>query len=108
MEALLDGKRDHYPYRPSAIVVFTITVQIVAINTFQVDGFLQQFHLVIRYKKGIYNKVTDMLSRSIVNSTIILKHNPIMHEIFIEQYVNDSDFQDVHEILSHGNQNEEL
>ena len=24
-------------------------------------GFLQTFHLVIRYKKGIYNKVVDML-----------------------------------------------
>jgi hypothetical protein len=26
-------------------------------------GFLQQFHLAIRYKKGIFNKFVDMLSR---------------------------------------------
>ena len=39
MEPLLDGKRDHYPYRPSTIAVFKITVQIAAIKTFQVDGF---------------------------------------------------------------------
>ena len=71
-------------------------------------GFLQQFHLVIRYKNEIYNKVVDMLSRPIVNSSIILKHNSIMHECYIEKYAYDCDFQDVYEILSQGNQNEEL
>ena len=49
-----------------------------------------------------------MISRPIVNSAIILKHNSIMHENYIEQYANDSDFQDVYESLSQGNQNEEL
>jgi hypothetical protein len=38
-------------------------------------SFLQQFHLVIRYNKGIYNKVVDMLSRPIVSALVILKHN---------------------------------
>ena len=71
-------------------------------------GFLQQFHLVIRYKKGIYNKVADMLSRPIVNSTIILKNNSVMHESYIEKYAYDSHFQDVYESLSQGDQNEEL
>ena len=71
-------------------------------------GFLQQFHLVIMYKKGIYNKVADMLSRPIVNSSIILKHNLVMHESYIEKYAYDSDFHDVYESLSQGNQNEEL
>ena len=55
-------------------------------------GFLQQFNLVVRYKKGIYNKVSDMLSRPIVNSSVILKHNSVLHEIYIELYANDSDF----------------
>ena len=49
-----------------------------------------------------------MLSRPIVNSTIILKHNSIMHESYIEKYENVNDFQDVYESLSQGNQNEEL
>ena len=31
-----------------------------------------------------------------------------MHESYIERYVNDSDFQDVYENLSKGNQSEEL
>ena len=67
-------------------------------------GFLQQFHLVIRYKKRIYNKVVDMLSRPIVNSSIILKHNSVIHESYIKQYAYDNDFQDVYESLSEGNQ----
>jgi hypothetical protein len=36
-------------------------------------GFLQQFHLVIRYEKGIFNKVVDMLSRPIISASVILK-----------------------------------
>jgi len=58
-------------------------------------GFLQQFHLVIRYKKGIDNKVDDMLSRPIVSATTLLKHNFVLHEIYIEKYALDNDFQDV-------------
>lgn len=46
-------------------------------------GFIQRFHLVIRYKKGIYKKIVDMLSSPIFNAYIILKHNSIMHEIYI-------------------------
>eukprot|EP00253_Pinus_taeda_P018789 PITA_18789 len=48
-------------------------------------GFLQQFHLVIRYKKGIHNKVADILSRNIINAYTILKHNYVLHESYIEQ-----------------------
>ena len=63
-------------------------------------GFLQQFHFVIRYKKGIYNKVADTLSRHIVNASIILKHNSIMHEIYIEQYAQDEYFKYVYSTSS--------
>ena len=71
-------------------------------------GFLQQFHLVIRYKKGIYNKVADMISRPIVSATTLLKHNFVLHESYIEQYALDNDFHDVYASLSQGNQVEEL
>ncbi len=71
-------------------------------------GFLQQFHLVIRYKKGIHNKVADMLSRPIINASTILKHNSVLHESYIEQYAQDVDFKDVYATLSHGKQVEEL
>ena len=49
-----------------------------------------------------------MISRPMVNLTIILKNNSIMHEIYIEQYVNDNYFQDMYENLSKVNQSEEL
>jgi hypothetical protein len=71
-------------------------------------GFLQQFHLVIRYKKGIYNKVVDMLSRPIISASIILKHSPIMHESYVEKYALDTDFKEVYETLCHSNHVEEL
>ena len=71
-------------------------------------GFLQQFHLVIRYKNGIYNKVVDILSRPIVNSSIILNHNYVLHESYIEKYAYDNQFRDVYARLSQGNQIEEL
>jgi hypothetical protein len=71
-------------------------------------GFIQQFHLVIRYKKGIYNKVVDMLSRPIISASVILKHSPIMHESYVEQYALDTDFNEVYETLCHSNHVEEL
>ena len=65
-------------------------------------GFLQKFHLVIRYKKGINNKVADMLSRSIINASTIIKHNSVLHESYIKQYAQDIDFKDVYATLSQG------
>lgn len=46
--------------------------------------FLQQFHLVIRYKMGIHNKVLDMLSRPIINGSTILKNISVIHECYIK------------------------
>ena len=70
--------------------------------------FTRKFHLVIGYKKGIYNKVAYMFSRPIFNAFVILKHNSIMHEIYIEQYAQDDDFKDVFATLTKGNHVEEL
>jgi len=71
-------------------------------------GFLEQFHLVIKYKKGIHNKVTNMLSRPIINASTILQHNSVLHESYIEKYAQDIDFEDVYATLNHGKQVEEL
>jgi len=71
-------------------------------------GFLQQFHLAIRYKKGIHNKVADMLSRSIISASTILKHISVLHESYIEQYAQDIDFRDVYATLSQDKPVEEL
>ena len=70
-------------------------------------GFLQQFHMVRRYKKGIFNKVADMLSRPIISASTLLKNDFVVHESYIEQYAHDIDFQDVYASLSEGNQVEE-
>jgi len=71
-------------------------------------GFLQQFHLVIRYKKDIHNKVANMFSRPIINASTILKHTFVLHESYIEQYAQDIDFKYVYATLSQGKKVEEL
>ena len=70
-------------------------------------GFLQQFHLIISYKKGIFNKVADILSRPIISASTLIKHDCVVHESYIEQYAHDVDFKDVYASLSEGNQVEE-
>jgi len=49
-----------------------------------------------------------MLSRPIINASTILKHNSVLHEIYIEQYAKYIDFKYVYATLSHGKQVEEL
>jgi len=49
-----------------------------------------------------------MFSRPIFNASTILKHNSVLHEIYIEQYAQDVDFKDVYATLSHVRQVEEL
>ena len=71
-------------------------------------GFLQQFHLVIKYKKGIHNKFANMLSRAVINASTILKHTSLEHEIFVKQHDKDDDFKDVYEYLIKGNHTKEV
>jgi hypothetical protein len=65
-------------------------------------GFLQQFHLVIKYKKGTSNKVVDILSRPPIVSYIILKNAFLSHDNYIEQYATDEDFKEVYTKLTLG------
>ena len=65
-------------------------------------GFLQKFHLVIKYKKGIHNKVTYMLSKPVINASIILRYNPLAHESYVEEYARDDDFKDAYEAITRG------
>ena len=47
-------------------------------------GFLQQFHLVIKYKKGIQNKVANMLSRPPISVYIVIQQSPLVHSSYVE------------------------
>jgi hypothetical protein len=67
-------------------------------------GFLQQFHLVIKYKKGTSNKVVDMLSRPPIVASIILKNYSLSRDSYVEQYAIDEDFKEVYENITHGAQ----
>jgi hypothetical protein len=67
-------------------------------------GFLQQFHMVIKYKKGTSNKVSDMISRPPIVASIILKNTSLSHDSYVEKYSIDEDFKEVNEKLTHGAQ----
>jgi hypothetical protein len=66
-------------------------------------GFLQQFHLVIKYKKGNTNKLENMLSRpptSKITSLGTLMHmEPFTHDAYKEAYIEDEDFKEVFQQL---------
>jgi hypothetical protein len=49
-----------------------------------------------------------MLSRPIISASIILKHSPILHESYVEQYALDVDFKEAYATLCHSNHVEEL
>ena len=58
--------------------------------------FFYNSFMVIKYKKGVHNKVADMLSRPpIQNALIILQNSSMVHESFQEQYANDENFKDI-------------
>jgi hypothetical protein len=52
-------------------------------------GFLQKFHLVIKYKKGTSNKAADMISSPPIVASIILKNTYLSHDRYVEQYAID-------------------
>ena len=67
-------------------------------------GFLQQFHLVIKYKKGTSNKVVDVLSIPPIVASIILNNTSLSHDNYVEQYAINEDFKEVYEKLTHSAQ----
>ena len=52
METLLDGKGDHYSYRPLTIVVLTVTVKVATVTTFQMDGVSTRVSIGYQVQKG--------------------------------------------------------
>jgi hypothetical protein len=65
--------------------------------------FLQQFHLVIKYKKGKTNKSAYILSRtptSKITALGTLMHvDPFTHDAYREVYIEDEDFKKVFQHL---------
>ena len=57
------------------------------------NGFSQQFHLVIKYTKQIHNKVANMLSIPPLNDSIVIQQSPLVHASYVEQYTEDEEFK---------------
>jgi hypothetical protein len=66
-------------------------------------GFLQQFHLVIKYKKGDTNKLEYMLSRQptpkITALGTLMHMDPFTHYAYKEAYTKYEDFKEVFQQL---------
>jgi hypothetical protein len=63
-----------------------------------VDGFLQQFHLVIKYEKGNIDKLVDVLSSpstsKIIDLGTIIHMEHFTHDAYKEEYMEDEDFKE--------------
>ena len=58
-------------------------------------SYIQQFHLVIRYKKGTLNKLADLLNRSPTIVLSILEVRCTNYDTWKDQYATDSEFQKI-------------
>ena len=67
------------------------------------DGFLQQFCLIIKYNKESTNKLEGMLSRppisniTALGTLIYMEH--FTHDVDQEEYIEDEDFKEVFQLL---------
>lgn len=89
----------HYPLQ-----YLQSQIKLQKYHHFRCMGFLQQFHFVIKYKKGTNNKVVDMISTPLVFASIVLNNSSLSHDSYAEQYAIDEDIIYVYERLTHGSQ----
>jgi hypothetical protein len=74
MEALLVREGNNRTYKSPPLQYLQAHNKLQQSRHYRWMGFLQQFHLVIKYKKGTSNKVDDMLSRPPIVASIILNN----------------------------------
>ena len=56
-------------------------------------SYIQQFHLVIKYKKSTSNKMVDLLSRPPTPVHSILEADCATYDTWTDQYATDTDFR---------------
>ncbi|KAM0963764.1 hypothetical protein EV2_023513 [Malus domestica] len=58
--------------------------------------YLQQFNIIIRYKKGTTNKLADTLSRPPSYSAVLvaMQIQPVVLSGYAKKYDNDQDFKE--------------
>jgi hypothetical protein len=62
-------------------------------------GFLQQFHLIIKYNKGNTNNLVHMLSSPptprIIYLVTLMHMDPVTHEKYKKKYTNYDDYKEI-------------
>ena len=64
-------------------------------------SYIQQFHLVIKYKKGTSNKMADLLSRPPAQVLHILEVRCATYDAWKDMYATDLAFGEIWEALQH-------
>ena len=69
------------------------------LNTTEWMGFLQKIHLIIKYKKGITNKLEYMLARTpitkITTLDTLMHMDPFTHDAYKDEYIEYENFNEV-------------
>jgi hypothetical protein len=103
MEALSNGKGDHHPHYHQPLQYLQAQSKLQQTRHYKWMGFLQQFHLIIKYKKGNTNKLENMLSRpptsKITTLGTLMHMEPFTHDAYKEAYTKDEDFKEVFQQL---------
>jgi hypothetical protein len=69
---------DHHPLQ-----YFQAQTKIQQCRHYRWIGFLQQFHFLIKYKKGTNKKVDDMIYRPPIVASIFLKNASLSHDSYV-------------------------
>ncbi|CAL2248461.1 unnamed protein product [Prunus armeniaca] len=68
-------------------------------------SYLQQFNIIIKYKKWVTNKLADMLSRPQGHSALLvaMQLQPVVLSEYVTSYDSDPEFKMFFDKLQHGN-----
>ena len=70
-------------------------------------SYLMAFNILIRYKKGVTNRLADMLSRPPIRSLLVAgRLQPIIPTEYAESYSTSRDFSKVYELATTGQKGE--
>jgi hypothetical protein len=103
VEALSNRKGDHHPHILPTTIVLQDQSKLQQTRHYKWKGFLQQFNLVIKYKRGNINNLEEILSQpatsNIKDLGILMHTEPFTHDAYKEAYLEDEDFKEVFQQL---------
>ena len=98
-EELPPWKRDHKHINHQPLHYLQSQSKMQQVKHYKWLGFLQQFHLLIKYKKWATNKIACMLSGPLLNKIaeigVIMQLEPLTCDLISEDCEGDEDFKGI-------------